>query len=255
MKTEKFQQSTEAFTENANIYMKWFQDYSALMLEVQSKQTKFATELLNNSFTSSFTNFGKGGDFGTNLGGSEKITGMIQKNLETLTKMSQENIKALTELNTEATSKLFSKEAIQKITDAYAKQVEEITAFNKSSLDAFTKQAELTNSYSKPLTENLKNQFETSVKQYHETMKELMASFSKTGQPSFGANTNIFSTLTEQMSSAFTNNMKVWSDLMSKTQQAEPFFKAEAAPAYTETKKAEHKENNVSKSKLQHAHA
>lgn len=251
MKTEKFNKSTEAFTENANIYMKWFQDYSALMLEAQSKQVKFATELFNNAFTSSFSTLGQG----TNFGGSEKITEMIQKNMETISKMSQENMKALMELNTEATSKLFSKEAMQKAADAYAKQVEEITAFNKSSLDAFTKQVELTNSYSKPLTENLKHQFEANFQQFNETMKQFMGSFSNFTQPSFGASTNIFSTLTEQMGTAFSNNMKLWSDLMNKTPETESFFKTETTPVYTEAKKAEHKEHHVSKSKLQHAHA
>ncbi len=253
MKTEKFQQSTEAFTENANIYMKWFQDYTSLMLEAQSKQTKFATELFNNDFTSSFTNFGKGGNFGTDFGGSEKITAMIQKNMETLTKMSQENMTALTELNTEATSKLFSKEAIQKATETYTKQVEEITAFNKTALEAFTKQAELTNSYAKPLTENLKNQFEANFQQFNDTMKQFMGSFSNIAQPSFGSNTEVFSTVTEQMKTTVNNNMKLWSDLMSKTQEANPIFKAAATPVFVETKKAEQKENQASKSKLQHA--
>ncbi|MDP2385599.1 MAG: hypothetical protein Q8M29_04455 [Bacteroidota bacterium] len=253
MKTEKIHQSTEAFTENANIYMKWFQDYSALMLEVQSKQVKFATELFNNAFTSSFTSFGQGGNFGANFGGSEKITEMVQKNMETVSKMSQENMKTLMALNIEATSKLFSKEALQKAADAYAKQVEEITAFNKSSLEAFTKQIELTNSYAKPLTENLKHQFEANFQQLNTTMKEFMGSLSSFTQPSFGTSTNIFSTLTEQMGTAFSNNMKLWSDLMNKTQHAETSFIAE--PVYNETKKAEHKEHHVSKSKLQPVHA
>ncbi len=238
MKTEKSHGSTEAFTENANIYMKWFQDYTALMMEAQSKQAKFASELFNNVFTSSFTSFGQGGNFG-GFGGSEQITGMIQKNMETLSRMSQENMKALMALNTEATSKLFSPEAMQQAAEAYTKQVESITAFNKSSLEAFTKQMELANSYAKPLTENMKQQFEANFQKFNDTMKEFMGSFGNFAQPSFGTNTNIFNTLTEQMGTAYSNNMKMWSDLMNKTQTHESYFKAES-PVYTEAKKPEH---------------
>src|ERR1700752_4240618 len=123
MKTDKFNTTTETFNENVSNSMKWFHDYSALILEAQTKQFKFATELFNNAFTSSFANFGKP-NFATSFGGSEKITEMIQKNMETISKMSAENMKTIMELSTQANAALFSKEAMQQFTDAYTKQVE-----------------------------------------------------------------------------------------------------------------------------------
>ena len=86
MKSEKFTQSAEAFNENVNNSMKWFQDSFAMMMEIQNTQFKFAYDAFYSSINYSM-NFFNRPNVWFNNDAADKLTGLFQKNMETISRM------------------------------------------------------------------------------------------------------------------------------------------------------------------------
>lgn len=250
MKTEKFAKTNETLNDNVNNAMKWMQESTALILETQNKQLKFATDLFNQTMNASLANFNTG-NFNTSFESTEKTTDLIQKNIATMTKLYEENMKTIMDLNTEVGSKLFSKEILNQFLDGYSKQTEAITAFNQNAFDSVMKQSELSKTFFQPLAENFKTEFESNIQLYNDTVKEMMGSLSNFSSPNFEGNKNVFGELTNKMQNVFRNNLKSWSELMTKYSSNE-FVKAD--PFEAAAKKAEQKDAQHSKGKLQPAH-
>lgn len=228
MKAEKITQTAEAFNENVNNSMKWFQESSALIFETQSKQVKFATDMYANLLNAYFGNF-ESKNYSIPTFGSEKITEMIVINVNHIAKMAEENLRVLNEFSNQATSVFFVKESMEKLIDFYKKQVEMITAFNQNAMDAFMKETEISNMFMKPFTQNLKNEFGLTAQLFNEGFKDMMASFNNLSNPSMDTNRKFAGDIAEQMQTVFKNSIGLWSEILNnyvtKNHTAEPVEK------------------------------
>ncbi len=244
MKTEKTTTTNGSVNANAVNSKKWFQESTELFMETQNKQMQFAQTLFNTMLNTSFANFGKE-KFTTSFGTSEKMTELFQKNIDTISKMMETTMKATTELSSQTNTFSFSKEMMDQATEMFNKQSQMITSLNQSSFEAMQKQAELTKSFVMPFAENLKNEFEGSIQKFNDVLKETTSSFGNFSNPSFTSGQTMFTDLSKQMQTVFSNNMKSWSTMANTTYKEGASF---------ETEETMPSKIQYSKSKMQPSH-
>ncbi|MES2591451.1 MAG: hypothetical protein V4608_06170 [Bacteroidota bacterium] len=240
MTSEKFTTASETFTKNVNDTMKWLQDTTTTILETQSKQMKSASDIYTKAMNTAWGTINKE-NFNTSFGVSETIVEILQKNIETISNMAKASLKTAMEFGKQADSEKFSKETMTKIIESYKTQVEEITAFNKKSFEAITKQVDTTKTSFTPLAEKFKKEFETTLTASKAKAQEIIDTYSKQAAPSVEVNKEIFNKLNKQMNASVTDNLKLWSEFMneystkaSETKDAAAFFKA---PSFNSKKK------------------
>lgn len=249
MKAEKITQTAEAFNENVNTSMKWFQESTALLFETQNKQMKFATDMYVNLLNSYFGNF-ESKNFSNSSFGTEKMTEMITINIDHIAKMAEENLRVLNDFSTQATSTFFVKESMEKLIDYYRKQIEMMTTFNQNAITAFMKESEISNAFMKPFSENLRNEFGLTTQLVSEGFKDMISNFSNVSNPSFGTNQKFVGDMTNQIQAAFKNSIGLWAEILNNYSTANTNGKTEStdkATKHTETAKE-------TKSKVHAAH-
>jgi hypothetical protein len=213
MRTENFNHSAEAFNENVKNSIKWMQQSSEIILEAQSKQMKFATDLYANMFSSYFGNFEKMNAQNTSFG-MDKISKMITGNIEHIVKMSEESMKVMSEFSSQTNSGALLKETSEKIMDFYKKQFELMTSFNQNSMNALTKEINLSKMFVMPFSENIKNEFGYGTQFFNDSFKDMMAFYTNFSNPSFASNQNTLNEYASQMQAAFQKSVDVWSSML-----------------------------------------
>lgn len=254
MKTEKITQTAEAFNENVNTSMKWFQDSTALIFETQSKQMKFATDMYTNLLNSYFGNF-ESKSFNNSAFGTEKMTEMIAINVDHISKMAEENLRILNEFSTQANSSLFVKESMEKLIDYYKKQIEMMTAFNQNAIGAFMKETEISNAFMKPFSENLRNEFGLTTQLVNEGFKDMIANFTNMSNPSYGTSQKFVGDMTNQIQAAFKNSIGLWAEILNNYSSSN--YNGNHKTESTEKTTKQHetaKEHASTKSKLHASH-
>lgn len=254
MRTEKITQTAEAFNENVNTSMKWFQESTALIFETQSKQMKFASEMYMNLLNSYFGNF-ESKSTSNPAFGTEKMTELIAINIDHIAKMAEENLKVLNEFSTQASSTLFVKESMEKLVDYYKKQIEMMTAFNQNAINAFMRETEISSMFMKPFSENLRNEFGLTSQLVNEGFKDMVASFTNLSNPSFDTNRKFVGDMANQMQSVFKNSIGLWAEILNNYSVAGTNGNHKTESTEKTTKQHEPvKEHASSKSKLHAAH-
>lgn len=250
MTTEKFTDATETFKKNVSDTMKWLQDTTATIIETQNKQMKTASDIYNKTMNTAFAGINKD-NFSSSFGVSEKVAEILQKNIETITSMSKATMKTAMDFGKQASSETFSKDSTAKIVESYKKQVEEITAYNKKSFEALTKQFDSTKTTTAEWTEKWKKEFETTVATSKEKIQSIVDTYTKVATPSVETNKELFNKLNDQMNTNFNANLKFWSDLTNayntkgfETKNVVDFFKNNTFTGTNGTKKQTTTANN-----------
>ncbi len=240
MTTEKFTTAAETFTKNVNETMKWLQDTTATILETQTKQMKSASEIYNKTIHATLENMNT-----NNLSNafciSETMVDILQKNMEIISNISKTTMKTAWEFGKQTSSENYSKETIAKAVDAYKKQIEEITAFNKKSFDTISKQFANTTTWT-PWAEKFKKEFETTVETSKGKMKEIVDTYNKLTTPSVEANKELFNKLNKQIDTGVNENLKLWSEFTNA--YATKYADVKNPADYTTTKKKQTTEVN-----------
>jgi hypothetical protein len=210
MKTENF---TEAFKNNVNNTIKLFQDSTMAIIEAQSKQIEFASEICTKA-VNSFESFNKT-NFDGSFGTPEKIIETIQKNFENMSNMTKATLKTAFDFGKQTSSSTFSKEIMDTIIESYSKQTENIASFNQKYFDAVNKQFNATKQFfNSSLTEKLKKDFDSNLELSKEQLHAIIDSYNKITNPSSETNQSFFKKLNEQLDTMVNVNLKLWSDLI-----------------------------------------
>lgn len=213
MTTKDFTKNAEGFTKNVNQAMKWFQDSTATMLETQSKQMEFATEMFSKTMKKSFDELNKG-KLNNSFVLPEKMLEMMRKNMENITTISETTMKSMMEFGKQTESIKYSEEMLKTITDTFNKQVDVILDLNTQSFDVLKKQFETSKIEFSPLFETSKKEFEANIASSKKIMKEMIGSYTKLNEPTIEAQQKLIDELTKKMSTLTSNNVKFWSVLM-----------------------------------------
>lgn len=210
MTTENFTTAAETFTKNVNDTMKWLQETTATILETQTQQMKSASDIYNKAVTATLENMNTS-NFTGSFRMSETVLEIMQKNIETISNLSKTTMKTAWEFGKQAETNTYSKETVSKIVEAYKKQVEEISTFNKTSFETLNKQFSDTTAWT-PWAEKFKKEFEASVEASKGKVKEIVDNYNKIATPSVDANKELFNKLNNQITASVNENLKQWSE-------------------------------------------
>jgi hypothetical protein len=231
MTKENFTSAAETFTKNVNETMKWLQETTATILETQSKQMKSASDIYNKAVHATLENMNTT-NFTNTFWISETVVEILQKNIEVISNLSKSTMKTAWEFGKQTQTDTYSKETVSKIVDAYKKQVEEISTFNKNSFETLNKQFADTTTWT-PWAEKFKKEFEASVETSKGKVKEIVDTYNKIATPSVEANKELFNKLNKQITSSVNDNLKQWSEFTSA--YTEKFKNAEAPTEFFTT--------------------
>lgn len=210
MTTEKFTNAAETFTKNVNDTMKWLQNTTATVFETQAQQMKSASEMYNKVVTSAIDNI-QTFNWSNSAWISETVAEIFQKNVEAINNLSKTTLKTAWEFGQQAETEKYTKEAMTKIADAYKKQIEEISAYNKKSFEKINTQFAGNETWS-TWTEKFKTEFENTVETSKTKVKEIVETYNKVSNPTVESNKEFFNTLNTQLTSSVNENIKLWSE-------------------------------------------
>src|SRR5687768_17563818 len=135
MTTEKFE---ETFKKNVNDYIRAVQDSSKAIIDAQSKQFAFASDIYSKMINTFEQINGNGVD--NVLGTPGKFAETVQKNFDSISNLAKATINQALEYGKQVASGPFPKEFTNYIIENYRKQVNDIAALNQHYLDSLPKQ-------------------------------------------------------------------------------------------------------------------
>jgi hypothetical protein len=215
MTKEKFQEGAEAFQKTIGDSMKWFQETTKMAADTYSKQIEYASDLFNTSLKNGL------GKLDQEIAGTAKsmmneLNEITRKNLESVSSLSKTTLDNFTKFGKEAETATFSKEKINQLFESYQKEAGKIGELNKKFADSCSKQFATTNTFTTDLTEKLKNEFEKNTASAKASFNSFKDTFSKEESTSAKTGLTFFNDLNKELSTLVNQNLKVWSDCMSK---------------------------------------
>jgi hypothetical protein len=212
MTTETF---ADAFKKNVSNTMKLFQDSTTAIIDVQAKQVEFASNLYTQALDT-FESINKN-NLGNSFDSPEKMIEIIKKNFESISNLSKSTLKTALELGNRTFSTAFSKQVIDKISETYSKQAEEIAVFNQKYFDIMSKKFDTTAPFfNYSLMEKLKKDFDANIEFSKEQLHSIIDSYNKITNPSFESNKFFLNEISKQIDTMVDTNLRLWSELMSE---------------------------------------
>ena len=215
MTTKKFTEGAETLNENVKTTMKWFQDATSAFMEVQNKQLKVANDLYSKTLNDYLDKIKKE-NFNSSFDAPKEMMEVLKKNAKEYIDNSNAALKKLLEFGKQKDSFFYSSDILNKVTETFNEQMEKMTAVNKKYFDNFFQQFNTSESI-KPSFDNLKTAFDINFNSSKKTMQEIIDSYAKQNPPTLEVNKKMLDDLNTNMTKMAENNFKLWSELLSNS--------------------------------------